>query len=76
MELQTIIPQLHEMQRRKEERKLQFTEVLEQIHKIKKELCSSVDENACVAVFDETDLSLKRLEGLKIQLLALQKEKV
>lgn len=76
MELQSIIPQLHEMQRRKKERKIQFSEVLEQIHNITKELCSSADENACAAVLDETDLSLKRLEELKSQLLALQKEKV
>lgn len=75
MELQTIIPQLQEMQRRKKERSLQFTDVLEQIHNITRDLCSSLDENAFVAVFDETDLSLKRLEELKIQLLALQKEK-
>lgn len=76
MELQAITPQLQEMQKRKNERKNQFTEVLEHINNISKELCSTSDKNLYSTVIDDSDLSLKKLDELKSQLRALQKEKV
>lgn len=75
-ELETIIPLLEKMQKRKVERKNQFFEVLNQVEKISNEICGSVEDSAYKMVVDETDLSLKRLEELHAQLLDYQNEKV
>ncbi|XP_012072590.1 65-kDa microtubule-associated protein 3 isoform X2 [Jatropha curcas] len=70
-ELQKILPQLEEMQKRKLDRRNQFLEVLAEIQKISNEIYGSADH----MVVDETDLSLKKLEELHRQLHAHQKEK-
>lgn len=73
-ELGRILPELEEMQKRKNERRNQFIEVQEQIQSISYEIYGS-RENIPFIV-DESDLSLRRLEELHTQLHALQKEKV
>ncbi|GJY68613.1 65-kDa microtubule-associated protein 3-like protein [Tanacetum coccineum] len=74
-ELAAILPQLDMMQKRKTERKLQFKEIIDQIHKIYMELCTSAEENTSMPVIDESDLSLRRLEEFKKELHELEKEK-
>nr|GEW92511.1 65-kDa microtubule-associated protein 3-like [Tanacetum cinerariifolium] len=74
-ELAAILPQLDMMQKRKTERKLQFEEIIDQIHKISMELCTSAEENTSMPVIDESDLSLRRLEEFKKELHELEKEK-
>uniref|UniRef100_A0A2C9UMH5 Uncharacterized protein n=1 Tax=Manihot esculenta TaxID=3983 RepID=A0A2C9UMH5_MANES len=70
-ELQRIISQLDEMQKRKLDRRNQFLEVLEEIQKIS----NDIYEPAIHMYVDETNLSLRKLEELHRQLHALQKEK-
>ncbi|CAJ1952519.1 unnamed protein product [Sphenostylis stenocarpa] len=72
-ELARVHRELEEMQKRKSDRRDQFIEVQEQIQSISNEIYSA-SENI-TAVVDETDLSLKKLEELHRELLALQKEK-
>ncbi|KAL8542709.1 hypothetical protein ACS0TY_003547 [Phlomoides rotata] len=74
-ELQAIMPQLEDMKRKKNERMSQFAEVLKQINSITMELSGSMEENIGSMVIDESDLSMKRLDDLRNQLLLLQKEK-
>ncbi|KAI3701039.1 hypothetical protein L2E82_45682 [Cichorium intybus] len=74
-ELADIFPQVEMMQKKKSERKVQFTEILDQIHNISEELCTSTEDKSCFPVLDESDLSLRRLEELKMELHALEKEK-
>ncbi|CAL5397983.1 unnamed protein product [Camellia sinensis] len=74
-ELEAVMPLLEEMRKKKFERRSQFVEVLDKIKNISKEMCISLEDNRCMAVINENDLSLKRLEELHIQLHALQKEK-
>lgn len=61
------------MRKRKSDRRNQFVEVQEQIQTISNEIYST---EYTTSVVDETDLSLRKLEELHTQLLALQKEKV
>ncbi|KAI3815854.1 hypothetical protein L1987_15537 [Smallanthus sonchifolius] len=70
-ELRAILPELEEMKKRKSERKNQFIEVLEQIQKIQMEIFAA----SFKTLLDETDLSLRKLEELHVQLQALEKEK-
>ncbi|KAF5795243.1 putative microtubule-associated protein, MAP65/Ase1/PRC1 [Helianthus annuus] len=70
-ELRAILPELEEMRKRKSERKNQFIEVLEQIQKIQMEIYTT----SAKTLLDETDLSLRKLEELHVQLQALEKEK-
>ncbi|KAI3693292.1 hypothetical protein L6452_33126 [Arctium lappa] len=72
-QLAAILPQLEMMQKKKSERKLQFTEILDQIHNISTEL--STEDKSCMPVIDESDLSLGRLEEFKTKLHALENEK-
>ncbi|XP_029128439.1 65-kDa microtubule-associated protein 3 isoform X2 [Cajanus cajan] len=72
-ELARVRPELEEMQKRKSDRRNQFVEVQEQIQSISNEIDNS--REYITAVVDETDLSLRKLEELHRQLLALQKEK-
>ncbi|XP_047151080.1 65-kDa microtubule-associated protein 3-like isoform X1 [Vigna umbellata] len=72
-ELARVHPELEEMRKRKFERRNQFIEVQEQIQSISNEICSTGEY--ITAVVDETDLSLRKLEELHRELLALQKEK-
>ncbi|XP_010536523.1 PREDICTED: 65-kDa microtubule-associated protein 3 isoform X2 [Tarenaya hassleriana] len=74
-ELGMILPQLEEMQKRKSERRNQFVEVLEQIDKISNEINGQLEHLSSEALIDETDLSLRKLEELHVQLCILQKEK-
>lgn len=71
-ELRAILPELEEMKKRKSERRNQFIEVLEQIQKIQMEIYAT----SFKTVLDETDLSVRKLEELHVQLQALEKEKV
>ncbi|KOM35597.1 hypothetical protein LR48_Vigan02g174700 [Vigna angularis] len=68
-----ILPQLEEMQKRKSERRNQFIEVQEQIQSISIEIHGPREYIS--AVIDETDLSVRKLEELHMQLHALQIEK-
>lgn len=75
-ELDTIIPPLEDMKKRKIERRDQFFAVLDQLQRISNEISRSFEDNQYKMVVEETDLSLKRLEELRRQLLELQDEKV
>lgn len=75
-ELRRILPQVEEMRKRKIERRNQFIEVLEQIHKVTNEIYGSLESVSSTTVVDEIDLSLRKLEELHLQLHELQKEKV
>ncbi|XP_017245105.2 65-kDa microtubule-associated protein 3 isoform X2 [Daucus carota subsp. sativus] len=74
-ELEAIMPELKEMRKRKVERMNQFVEVLDKMYNISKELYTSDKEFSDIKGIDESDLSLKRLEGLQSQLHDLEKEK-
>ncbi|CAA2988902.1 65-kDa microtubule-associated protein 3-like [Olea europaea var. sylvestris] len=74
-ELRAILPQIEEMRKRKCDRKNQFVEVLEQIQKLKHELSNSSGYISTTLVVDEADLSLRKLEELQREMLALQNEK-
>ncbi|XP_011093199.1 65-kDa microtubule-associated protein 3 [Sesamum indicum] len=74
-ELQEIMPRLEDMKRKRNERKGQFAEVLKQINSISTELAGSTKENLNTILIDENDLSMKRLDDLRSQLLMLQEEK-
>ncbi|KAM6600982.1 hypothetical protein CsatA_020591 [Cannabis sativa] len=74
-ELDSFLPLLKEMQRRKNDRKNQFFEVLNQLKDISNELGMSMEDSLSKMVVNETDLSLKRLEDLRAQLLICQNEK-
>ncbi|XP_023772977.1 65-kDa microtubule-associated protein 3 [Lactuca sativa] len=74
-ELADIFPQVEMMQKKKNERKVLFTEILDQIQNLSKELFTSTKDKSCLPILDESDLSLTRLEELKIELHALEKEK-
>ncbi|KAL8091866.1 65-kDa microtubule-associated protein 3-like isoform X1 [Apium graveolens] len=74
-ELEAIMPELKEMRKRKVERLNQFAEVVDKIYNISKELYISDKDYSDIKVMDESDLSLKTLDGLKSQLHDLEKEK-
>lgn len=69
------MPNLELMQKKKNERRSQFVDVSSQIHNISKDL-GKLMEGTCMPKIDESDLSLKKLEELNCELLALEKEKV
>lgn len=75
-ELKAKVSQLEDIRKRKIERKNQFVEVLGQLEKISKEICKSIDDSLYKMVVEGTDLSLKRLEELRAQLVEYQNEKV
>lgn len=72
--LKVIIPQLEDVRKRMTERKNQFAEVLSKLQEISSQIYT--EENMHKIVMDETDLSVKRLEGLHKRLVELQIEKV
>ncbi|KAE9612054.1 hypothetical protein Lal_00022212 [Lupinus albus] len=72
-ELIRIRPQLEEMQKKKSERRNQFIEVQDQIQIISTEIYGSREHT--LAIVDETDLSLRKLEELHRQMHALHTEK-
>ncbi|KAK8470380.1 hypothetical protein PHAVU_004G127100 [Phaseolus vulgaris] len=72
-ELSRVHPELDEMRKRKFERRNQFIEVQEQIQSISDEIYSTGEYITAIVV--ENDLSLRKLEELHRELLALQKEK-
>ncbi|KAL1546460.1 65-kDa microtubule-associated protein 3-like isoform X1 [Salvia divinorum] len=74
-ELETIMPQLEDMIEKRNERKSQFSEVLKQINSISMELAGSTETCLDEMSVDESDLSMKKLDDLRTQLLLLQKEK-
>jgi protein regulator of cytokinesis 1 len=71
IELDIIVSQLEDMRKRKIERTHQFVEVLHHIQNISNEFCEDKK-----VVLNETDLSTRRLEELRKQLLELQNQKV
>ncbi|KAL1540119.1 65-kDa microtubule-associated protein 3-like isoform X1 [Salvia divinorum] len=74
-ELETIMPQLEDMREKRNERMSQFSEVLKQINSISMELAGSTETSFVEISVDESDLSIKKLDDLRTQLLLLQKEK-
>ncbi|XP_076944538.1 65-kDa microtubule-associated protein 3-like [Bidens hawaiensis] len=70
-EIKAILPELEEMKKRKSERMNQFIEVLEQMQQIQMEIYATTYKT----VLDETDLSLRTLEELDMQLQELENEK-
>ena len=64
------------MRKSKIERRSQFLDVIGQIQKVATELYGSVVYDSSMAVVDENDLSLRRLEELQNHLQSLQQEKV
>lgn len=75
-ELETIMPQLEDMKKKRNERKSQFSEILKQINSISMELAGSTESHLEGISIDESDLSMKKLDDLRAQLHMLQKEKV
>ena len=75
-ELNAIVPQLEEMWKSKIERRNQFLDVIGQIQKLSSELYGLAGHDNSMAVVDENDLSLRRLEELQNHLQSLQIEKV
>lgn len=61
---------------RKVERRDEFLVVLDQLQKISIQICRFTEDSLYKMVVEETDLSLKRLEELRRQLLDYQDEKV
>ncbi|GAB4825996.1 hypothetical protein Ancab_008865 [Ancistrocladus abbreviatus] len=74
-ELKIILPQLEEMQRRKLERKKQFSDISDQIQKVSNEIYGSTGYTSTKEAVDEADLSIRKLEELQRQLQTLQDEK-
>ena len=74
-ELKAIIPELEEMKKRKNDRKDQILEVVEQIREILIEIRPPGYDLSTLSV-DECVLSVRRLEELHGQLQLLQVEKV
>lgn len=70
------MPQLEDMAEKRNERKSQFSEVLKQINSVSMELAGSTETCLDEMSVDESDLSVKKLDDLRTQLLLLQKEKV
>lgn len=70
------MPQLEEMIDKRNERKCQFAEVLKQVNSISMELSGFTESSLDVMCIDESDLSLKKLDDLRSQLLMLQRKKV
>ena len=75
-ELNTLLPYLEEMRKRKLDRKNQFFNIIEQIQEVSTEIYGSETDDSTEIVVDENDLSLRRLEEMQTQLQSLQKEKV
>lgn len=73
-QLANLKPILVEMTRKKDERMRLFQEIREQMQSIQNEISPS--SSAIEAHAEEQDLTSKKLEELRAQLLTLQKEKV
>ncbi|GAB2277751.1 hypothetical protein Dimus_012454 [Dionaea muscipula] len=74
-QLAGIAPILEQLCKQKEERLKQFSDVQTQIQRICGEIAGNSSLNDQTPVVDESDLSLKKLEGYQTQLQDLQKEK-
>ncbi|CAK7347925.1 unnamed protein product [Dovyalis caffra] len=66
-----IVPRVEEMRMKKEEREELFVEVVDKLEKVSSEIFGSTEG----MVVDGTDLSMKKLDGLKKRLLELENEK-
>ncbi|KAE8664950.1 65-kDa microtubule-associated protein 4 [Hibiscus syriacus] len=75
-ELETLIPLLEDMRRKKVERINQFVGAVEQIQKLLNEILGVKEQNGNKVFVDETNLSLRRLEELHSELRELQNEKI
>ncbi|KAI9111994.1 hypothetical protein K1719_016890 [Acacia pycnantha] len=74
-ELEIILPELEEMQKRRSDRINQFIEVQEQIQAICNEIYGPEESALVKNVVEESDLTLIKLEEFHRQLHTLQKEK-
>lgn len=74
-ELGAILPYLEEMKRKKVERWNQFLDVVGRIKKISSVIRPANFDPFKVSV-DQSDLSLRKLEELRVELKSLEKEKV
>lgn len=74
-QLSAIAPTLEQLWKQKDKRIKEFSDVQSQIQKICGEIAGSSEHVGSPAV-DESDLSLKKLDEFRAQLLELQKEKV
>ncbi|PIA38213.1 hypothetical protein AQUCO_02800110v1 [Aquilegia coerulea] len=76
-QLAAVAPMLEQLWKQKEERTKEFSDVQSQIQKLCGEISGNLklSEDTSKPVVDETDLSLKRLEGFHSHLKELQKEK-
>jgi Ase1/PRC1/MAP65 family protein len=77
-QLATIVPVLENLRCKKEERMKQFSDIRQQIEKIRFQLSEYDDqgENVSGLETEEHDLSTRKLNDYRAQLRALQKEKV
>lgn len=77
-QLAAIAPALEQLWTQKEERVKEISDVQTQIHKICGEIAGNLNINESVGsvTFDESDLTLKKLDEYHAQLQELQKEKV
>ncbi|KAK1405004.1 65-kDa microtubule-associated protein 1 [Heracleum sosnowskyi] len=73
-QLSAIAPTLEQLWKQKDERIKEFSDVQSQIQKICGEIAGTTEHVGTPAV-NESDLSLKKLEEFRAQLLELQKEK-
>lgn len=77
-QLAAIAPALEQLWKQKEERVTEISDVQSQIQKICGEIAGNLNlsEQAGTLAFDESDLTLKKLDEYHAQLQELQKEKV
>jgi Ase1/PRC1/MAP65 family protein len=77
-QLATIVPVLENLRCKKEERIKQFSDIRQQIEKIRFELSEYNDQGGNMSSIktEEHDLSTRKLNNYQAQLRALQKEKV
>lgn len=77
-QLAAIAPALEQLWKQKEERVKEISDVQSQIQKICGEIAGNLNlsEQTGTLAFDESDLTLKKLDEYHAQLQELQKEKV
>lgn len=77
-QLAAVVPVLENLKCKKEERMKQFSNIRQQIEKIRFELSEYNDQGSDVSGFEneEHDLSTRKLNKYQAELRALQKEKV
>ena len=71
-----IVPMVEDLKSRRDERLKNFLDIQSKIFKIQSELSGIPVENVTAQLFDEEDLSQRRLGELNAQFNELRKEKV